>query len=217
MKCTEKLQLIMAQPERKCCKQKILPPFRLALIGLATWVAILLQPLAAQAQECVTQSQFLAGEFDIQATPCENLKAYQLAYCNRQDLTGRDVATLAATADFAEFLVPIWPEQAEAAITLADSGRLAALQDGAIPEGYSALFYLLYSRLLAALISQAQPSLNQDKLFAYREVEIEFFPYHLRGRASFFRRALQCTVRCGSEAIDAQRLTRSPVFLDCVG
>ncbi len=211
----------MAQPDRKPRlrpgTREVLRPFRLAAIGVFALAVCLLRPPAAQAGECVTQSLFLAGDFDRQAAPCAPLRPYQLAYCTRQEWTGRDTAALAATADFAEFLVPVWPEQAEAAITLADAGRLAALQSDAIPEGYSALFYLLYSRLLAALVSEAQPSLNQEKLFAYREVEVEFFPYHLKGDAAFFRRALQCVVRCGSEVIDAQRLTRSPVFLNCTG
>ncbi len=217
MNCKRKGQFKRTQSDRKFREPVTLSPFRFTVIGLLAWTAILLQPFVAQAQECVTQSQFLAGEFDRQATPCENVRPYQLAYCARQKLTQRDTATLLATADFGKFLVPVWPEQAEAAITLADSGRLAALQDDTLPDGYSALFYLLYTRLLAAVVSQAQPSLGADSLFAHREIEVEFFPNPLEGGVSFFRRALQCAVSCGSQATDAQRLTRSTIFLNCMG
>ncbi|HHL22105.1 MAG TPA: hypothetical protein ENJ52_11345 [Aliiroseovarius sp.] len=207
----------MAHPDRKPFTRNRLIALLAGVLGLLTWTAILFQPLAAQAQECVTPSQFLAGDFDRQAAPCGDLRPYQLAYCARREVTQRDTAALLATSDFGKFLVSIWPEQAEAAITQADAGRLAALQDDTLPNGYSALFYLLYTRLLAALVSEAQPSLDPDSLFAHREIEVEFFPHHLRGGVSFFQRALRCAVSCGAEAIDAKRLTRSPVFLQCIG
>ncbi len=186
----------------------------LILLSLGSTEAI------AQDDNCITDRQFLRGEFTPASIPCDNTLQIPISYCSATELSPSELTQVYSRAEFAAYLIFLWPESEEKAMRLVDSARLKAYGDDGVSEDISGIFFFLYSALLSAQLydfAGTDGNLRRETLVEHLDLEPIYFPFGIDQSSAGLKRAAQCVVRCGSKNIKAARLTRSAIFQQCVG
>ncbi|MEE9389316.1 MAG: hypothetical protein V3U96_11985 [Paracoccaceae bacterium] len=186
----------------------------LILLSLGSTQAI------AQDDNCITDRQFLRGEFTPASKPCDESLQIPIEYCTAVKFSRKEIWRVYPFAEFGGYLISPLLESKASDMRFVDSARLKALTDDEVSEDFADLFFYLYSALLSALVydfAGADSSERRDILVEHADLESIYFPFGIDRSSAGLKRAAECTVRCGSKNIKATRLTRSQIFQQCLG